>query len=605
MSGELSATVVIAAYNRPDRLARLLDGLAAQDSDGFDVVVVDDGSEPALSIKGAPQGLRVRLIRQDNGGAARARHAGISVASGDVIVLVDDDMIVPPEFVRRHLDRHRDGAEVAIARFSVLGESPLLDFQMSGLERYFAACGANESNIVPERLCTGNVSFRRALYERVGGFDLTLRRCEDKELGIRFGDGGARFGFAHGADTLHDDVPMTAERWLGVAFEYGQADVAIGHLHPEIPAASPWQILANTFAPARAVVTLLMHVPALMRPAARMLVRVGTVLSRVRARSVAIPAYGVAHSLTYFAGVVDAHGGADQAHEARRRWQGAHLPGPAPGDPRRVRFGPMGIDVVSAEQAVERTIALAEGQGGFVVTPNVDILVFATRDPRTAFALDQAALVIADGMPIVAVSRLLRLPLRERVPGSDLVVPILRAAAEREIPVFFFGATPEVLQTATERLHTSAPGLAVVGQASPWFDPARFDNPEADEAIEAVRASGARLVVLAMGAPKEEQFLATYADRLPPVTWICLGASLDFVAGRVQRAPQWMQRWSLEWTYRLALEPRRLWKRYLVRDVAALPIFLRIAVRRLRGANLVESPPPPATLWPATSGGRK
>jgi N-acetylglucosaminyldiphosphoundecaprenol N-acetyl-beta-D-mannosaminyltransferase len=600
-----SATVVIAAYNRHERLVRLLNGLAEQDCKDFDVVVVDDGSEPPLSVDGAGDGLAVRVIRQPNGGAARARHAGISAATGDVVILVDDDMIVSPRFVSSHLKRHADGADVAIGRFTVLGDSPLLDFQMGGLERYFQACERDESSIVPERLCTGNVSIRRSLYEQVGGFDPALRRCEDKELGIRLGGAGASFGFARGADIWHDDIPLTADRWLRVAFEYGEADVAIERLHPEIPASSPWKILADTMAPARAVISVMMRMPGLMRPASRMLVRAGRAVDRLKLRRVAVPLFGLAHSLTYFAGVVQAHGGADPARRARREWTAARSAASRDGLPQRVRFGPVSIDVISKGEVVERVMTMAAEDGGFVVTPNVDILVHATRDPRTAYAHEHAALVLADGAPIVALSRLLGLPLREKVSGSDLIVPILQAAASRNVPVFFFGGSPEVFAAAEERLRTLAPGLNVVGRASPWFNPARPTNQEAEEAIEAVRASGARLVVMAMGAPKEGQFFATYPDRLPHVAWVCFGASLDFVAERVQRAPVWMQRSGLEWTYRLYLEPGRLWKRYLVRDLAALPIFLGVVWQRVRGRDLVEPAPGPDSVWPATSGGQR
>ena len=477
---------------------------------------------------------------------------------------------------------------------------------MSGLERYFAACGANESNIVPERLCTGNVSFRRALYERVGGFDLTLRRCEDKELGIRFGDGGARFGFAHGADTLHDDVPMTAERWLGVAFEYGQADVAIGHLHPEIPAASPWQILANTFAPARAVVTLLMHVPALMRPAARMLVRVGTILSRVRARSVAIPAYGVAHSLTYFAGVVDAHGGAQPGARGAPAVAGAHLPGPAPGDPRRVRFGPMGIDVVKQDAGRRAHDRPRRGSGRLRRHPEcrhprlrhtrsahrVRPRPGRTGDPRRH--ADRGAQPVAPPPAPGARAGLgsggADTPRRGRTGDPRVLLRgDARGAADRH-------RTPAHLGTGPRRRR---PGVAVV-RPGPLRQPGgrRGDRGGARQRRPTRRAgdgsaeggavsrhlrrpAAPRHVDLPRGEPRlrcrPRPAGATMDAAVEPRMDVSVGASSRDGCG------------SATWCTT---------SRHCRSSCASL-------CSRLRGANLVESPPPPATLWPATSGGRK
>lgn len=256
-----------------------------------------------------------------------------------------------------------------------------------------------------------------------------------------------------------------------------------------------------------------------------------------------------------------------------------------------VRFGAAGIDAIGFDDAIDRIMALARrtGEGeSVVVTPNIDHLVSVHRIEAVARTYDRAELVLADGQPLVMWSKLLRLPLREKVSGSDLIVPMLQAAADRDVPVFFFGSTDEVVAEAERRLADLAPALRVVGRTSPFYSVDDPETPEVLDAIEQVRSSGAQLVVLALGAPKQECFLDHFHGHLGDGVWLCLGASLDFVAGKVSRAPQWMRRTGTEWIYRLIQEPGRMWRRYLVRDVAAIPILLRMLWARLRGRSLVD-----------------
>ncbi len=257
--------------------------------------------------------------------------------------------------------------------------------------------------------------------------------------------------------------------------------------------------------------------------------------------------------------------------------------------PVRVDFGVASVDVVTADEAVDAVVELARRPGvDVVVTPNLDHLALLRSQRAMQLTYRRAALVLADGMPLVLVARLLRLPLRQRVAGSDLALPLLAACAKAGVGVFFFGATDAVNEAARNRLTASIPELRVVGQASPRYVPGRPDRAMA-ESLDAIRASGARLVLVGFGAPKQETLLHEYADRLPDACYLCCGATLDFLAGRISRAPRWMSRTGLEWLYRLAKEPGRLWKRYLVRDLSALPILARMAVRRVRGDQLVST----------------
>ncbi len=212
-----------------------------------------------------------------------------------------------------------------------------------------------------------------------------------------------------------------------------------------------------------------------------------------------------------------------------------------------------------------------------VVTPNVDHVVIAERreDFRAAYAA--ADLSLADGKPIVWASRLLGSPLPEKVSGSDLVLPLLDRAAARGWRVFLLGAGPGVANAAADLLRRR--GVDVAGTATPWVraEPGEPD-PEGDTAVEVIRAARPDLVLVAFGAPKQEIWMHRRRGALSPAVLVGIGASLDFLAGRVRRAPRWVSHSGLEWLWRLGREPRRLWRRYLVDD----PRFLAVLLRTMR-----------------------
>jgi N-acetylglucosaminyldiphosphoundecaprenol N-acetyl-beta-D-mannosaminyltransferase len=587
----LTASVVIATYNRPAELQRLLHSLAEQTVMPAEVIVVDDGSHQPAAPE-APVGLPLRVIRQANGGAGSARHTGIDAATGDVIVVVDDDMTVNPEFVAQHLGQHEGGAQVVQGRFfnsEPAGGRPLFDrFIAQQQSDYFDRCAADASNVLPARFSTGNVSFRRDFYHQVGGFDRSLRFREDSELGIRFAAHGARFGFADRAVATHDEPVETLRRWLDVAERYGEAEVAMHARHPDV--VQPDALLQGLPAPARVLIGAARKLPATMRPLARVVSAVAAVTAKVGMRGPAVKMYAMAYALSWFRGV------------ARARTTGATpMVHHEAGQRQRVWFGKVGtgvgVDVVTMQQAVDRIIDLAKAapQRGpaVVVTPNVDHLVLHRTHPRLAAVYRRAELVLADGMPMVMLTKLLRLPLRDKVSGSDLIDPLVAAAAAADVPLFFLGASDEVTEQSAERMCAAHPTLRVVGRRSPMFD---IDggvggNPAIAEALREAGDAGARLVLLAFGAPKQESLFHDFEAHLPPAVYVCCGASLDFVAGKVSRAPRWMSRIGAEWLYRLAKEPGRLWKRYLVRDIAALPVFMAMVGQRLTGRRMVTLEP--------------
>jgi N-acetylglucosaminyldiphosphoundecaprenol N-acetyl-beta-D-mannosaminyltransferase len=250
----------------------------------------------------------------------------------------------------------------------------------------------------------------------------------------------------------------------------------------------------------------------------------------------------------------------------------------------RLMFGSLPIDAVTREQALDVVEELVgRGEGGAVFTPNVDHVVLASGDARMRAAYARVSLSLVDGMPLLWASRLMREPLPEKISGSDLVFPLLARAAERGWRVYFLGGGPGVGARARDRLHERLPRLEVVGLDASHIDV--DDPPEHREAVLApIRAARPDLVLVALGAPKQEIWIDQARDSLRPCLLFGMGASLDFVAETVPRAPGWMSGAGLEWLYRLWREPRRLWRRYLVRDPKFLLILARTLASRTHSA---------------------
>jgi N-acetylglucosaminyldiphosphoundecaprenol N-acetyl-beta-D-mannosaminyltransferase len=243
--------------------------------------------------------------------------------------------------------------------------------------------------------------------------------------------------------------------------------------------------------------------------------------------------------------------------------------------PPRITIGSLPVDCVTADgalQAIEDLVA--RGHGGAVFTPNVDHVVLADETPRMRQAYARVSLSLADGVPLLWGARALGTPLPAKVSGSDFTPLVLERAARKGWPVYFLGGAPGVAALATEKLRESLPSLEVVGVEAPRVDPAAPAEAYG-EIVARIRAARPALVFVALGAPKQEIFIDKVRDVLQPAVFLAVGASLDFVAGTVPRAPAWMSRVGLEWSYRLAREPRRLWKRYLVRDPKFLLVMWR------------------------------
>ncbi|PZF93174.1 glycosyltransferase [Micromonospora endophytica] len=225
---------------------------------------------------------------------------------------------------------------------------------------------------------------------------------------------------------------------------------------------------------------------------------------------------------------------------------------------------------------------IAAGRGGQIVTPNVDILRRARRDREARAHVESADVVVADGKPLIWASQLAGNPLPARVPGSDLIWSLSAAMAEQNRSVYLFGGAPGTAGRAEQAMRSRFPGLRIAGHLSPPFG---FDaHPDQLEAACAtVAAAAPDLVYVGFGFPKQERVIARLRALLPGTWFLGCGGAIGFVAGIHRRAPRWMQRTGLEWLHRLANEPARLARRYLLHDLPfALELLAVTAVGRLR-----------------------
>jgi N-acetylglucosaminyldiphosphoundecaprenol N-acetyl-beta-D-mannosaminyltransferase len=248
----------------------------------------------------------------------------------------------------------------------------------------------------------------------------------------------------------------------------------------------------------------------------------------------------------------------------------------------RIKLFGIEIDALTLEQATRTVLSWAvtdQAECRFVVTPNVDHTVMLRDSQALRDVYEGAHLVLADGWPVVAAARLLGLHLPQRVAGSDLV-PHLFSLASDELRVYLLGAMPGVAETAKANIESAWPHVRVVGTYSPRFG---FEqNPrECDAILRRIADAKPDVLVVGLGAPKQELWVYQHHDRISAKVALCVGATIDFLAGEKQRAPMWMRRTGLEWLHRAACEPRRLVRRY-ARDAW---IFPQLVWRELRRAS--------------------
>jgi len=242
------------------------------------------------------------------------------------------------------------------------------------------------------------------------------------------------------------------------------------------------------------------------------------------------------------------------------------------------------INVPSLPEAVSSIVSAAQRGDNFsVCTLNLDHVVQLQQHANFRAAYRRARFVTADGFPIVVLSRLMGTRI-ERTTGADLVEPVCEEARKKGLSVFLLGANDLTLQMTAKRLSDRFEGLQIAGCLAPGygFDPY---SSEADAAIETIRASGARLCFVALGAPKQELFAARCLDELNGTGVLCIGAALDFIAGTQTRAPSLARRTGLEWAWRMLRDPRRLGPRY-VRCMTVVPRLVARTIPQIVQARM-------------------
>lgn len=246
----------------------------------------------------------------------------------------------------------------------------------------------------------------------------------------------------------------------------------------------------------------------------------------------------------------------------------------------RLQFMNTEIDNLTMDETLQRIDELIqEKRNAFVVTPNVDHIIQLERGGELVEAYKQADLILTDGKPLIWISKWYGTPIKEKISGSDLFPRLCKLASERGYSMFFLGAAEGVAEKAATNLMRKYPGLQVVGTYSP---PKGFetDKTEMDKIQKMIRDAKPHILIVALGCPKQEFFILHNRNVLGVPLSLGLGASIDFEAGNIKRAPKWMADHGLEWVYRITQDPKRLAKRYLVDDIKIFRLVLKYRKNR-------------------------
>lgn len=241
----------------------------------------------------------------------------------------------------------------------------------------------------------------------------------------------------------------------------------------------------------------------------------------------------------------------------------------------RMKFLNTEIDNLTMNETIEKIEHLIlNKKPSYIVTPNVDHIVKLEDDKEFRQVYKEADLILTDGMPLVWISKIKKTPIKEKVSGSDLFPEVCNLAAERGYKLFLLGAAEGVAARAAENLKKKYEGINIVGTYSPSYG---FENDEYEiqKIIEIINKVKPDILAVGLGAPKQEKFLYKYKNRLNVPVSLAIGASIDFEAGNISRAPRWMQNIGLEWFYRLCKEPRRMFKRYIIEDIKIIKITIK------------------------------
>lgn len=241
----------------------------------------------------------------------------------------------------------------------------------------------------------------------------------------------------------------------------------------------------------------------------------------------------------------------------------------------RIKFMNTNIDNLTMAETLHEIDKLIQKKNcSYVVTPNVDHIVRLEKDEELQKVYKNASLILTDGKPLIWISKWYKTPIKEKISGSDLFPRVCQLAANKNYTMYLLGAAEGVADTAARNLMKKYPGLNIVGTYSPPFG---FEKNEQEmNKIKAqIHDVHPDILIVGLGCPKQEKFMYYHCKELGVPISFGLGASIDFEAGNIKRAPKWMSNHGLEWLYRITQDPKRLAKRYLVDDMKIFSLAIR------------------------------
>lgn len=246
----------------------------------------------------------------------------------------------------------------------------------------------------------------------------------------------------------------------------------------------------------------------------------------------------------------------------------------------KIKFLNTEIDNLTMEETLlEIDHIIQEECGAYVVTPNVDHIVQLETNVDLQNAYQNARLRITDGKPLIWISKWYKNPIKEKISGSDLFPKLCELAAQKGYRMFFLGAAEGVAARAAANLRQRYPGLQVVDTYSPPIGFER-DNEELVRIVNRIRDSKSHILIIGLGTPKQEIFMYHNCPKLDVPVSLGLGASFDFEAGNIKRAPKWMADHGLEWLFRITQDPKRMFKRYILNDTKIVKIIFKYARKK-------------------------
>lgn len=238
----------------------------------------------------------------------------------------------------------------------------------------------------------------------------------------------------------------------------------------------------------------------------------------------------------------------------------------------RIKFMNTNIDNLTMAETLHEIDKLIQKKNcSYVVTPNVDHIVRLEKDVELQKVYKNASLILTDGKPLIWISKWYKTPIKEKISGSDLFPKVCELAANKNYTMYLLGAAEGVADTAAKNLMKKYPGLNVVGTYSPPFGFEKNEQ-EMNKIKTQIQEVHPDILIVCLGCPKQEKFMYYHCKELGVPISFGLGASIDFEAGNIKRAPKWMSNHGLEWLYRFSKEPKRLFKRYFVDDLKIIQV---------------------------------